>query len=326
MRGLLLCLVVVAGCGQGDPDAAEAAPSGAGTCRPAAEGWSFEKLGPVRGLPEPAAAGEGALSPAVVVHGDVLHLWYAEKTAASGYAMMHAESRDGGATFAPPARVTGLAAGTIAAYPSVWLEGDTFQLLYGSGSFKRASSPDGVHFTLAPTSVMTAGTDPARFDGRSILYPSVVHDAGVATLFFTGFDGQRLRIGRATAGADGRFSPDPPLPVIDVGAASAFDNRSVAQPHVARVGSRWWMWYGGYDTAAANPGPYRIGSASSADGITWEKHGVALQLSAQGTDAWSTRDPALVVARGRWLMFYVGMGDDGRYRLHRAASDVCATE
>jgi hypothetical protein len=112
--------------------------------------------------------------------------------------------------------------------------------------------------------------------------------------------------------------------VVEPGASTDFDNAATAQPHVQRAFGRWWMWYGGYDTSHSNPGPYRIGSASSADGVVWDKHGVAVDLSPKGSDAWSTRDPALVVAAGRWLMLYVGLGDDRRYRLHRAASDVCA--
>jgi hypothetical protein len=309
----------------------ERASSGQGQaeepCAAADGDWGWQKLGVVGGLPEAAAAGDGILAPALVAtpeHG-VLHLWYTQKTG-SKYALFHATSVDQGATFASPTELTGLPLGGMNAYASVWLEParGQYHLVFGSGTLAAATSDDGVAFTLAPVPVLRASFDAQRFDALSVLYPTRV--AGVATdpaatLFFSGFDGRNLRIGRATEQADGTFAVDPPRPVIDLGAASDFDNAAVAEPHVERAFGRWWMWYGGYDTSRTNPGPYRIGSASSDDGITWKKHGVAIDLGKSGTDAWSTRDPALVVTGGRRLMFYAGLGDDGRYRLHRAATD-----
>jgi hypothetical protein len=292
-------------------------------CRAPDPDWEWRRLGVVRGLPDAAAAGDGMLAPALVEHAGVLHLWYSQKTA-SRYALFHGESRDGGESFAAPTQVTGLGDDHLNAYPSVWRENGTYKLLFGSGSFKLATSDDGVHFTLAPSAVLRASFDPARFDAFSILYPNRVSDGAGAVIFFSGYDGHRIRIGRATEQVDGSFSVDPPRPVVELGTPTDFDNAAVAQPHVQRAFERWWMWYGGYDTSHTNPGPYRIGSASSADGVVWKKHGVVVDLSETGSDAWSTRDPALVPLAGRWLMFYVGLGDDGRYRLHRAASDVCS--
>jgi hypothetical protein len=322
-------LGILAACGGGNEatrteKSAESPGSAESTVAETPDSWAWHKLGLPRGLPEPEAAGDGVLAPAVLEDEGVLHLWYTQKTNGSPYALMHSESRDGGESFATPALVTGLGNDHMNAYPTVWREGGVFKLLFGSGSIRLATSDDGVRFTPAPTSVVLRPSfDATRFDARSVLYPS--HAPGEsAVFFFTGFDGVRLRIGRAALREDGVFVADPPRPVIDIGAGSEFDNSAAAAPHVQRVSGRWWMWYGGYDTSQSNPGPYRIGHASSKDGVAWTKHGVAVDLGASGTDAWSTRDPVLVASKdsgGRWLMFYVGLGDDGRYRLHRAASD-----
>jgi hypothetical protein len=285
--------------------------------------WGFQKLGVVHGLPEADRSGDGVLAPALVEHEGVLHLWFTQKISTS-YSLFHSESRDQGSSFTSPVETTGLGDAHLNAYPTVWREDGAFKLLFGSGSFKLATSEDGVHFTLGTSPILGASFVADRFDALSVLYPSRVADDAGAVLFFSGYDGHHVRIGRALQSDTGAFSVDPPRPVLDLGAPTDFDNAAVAQPHVQRAFGRWWMWYGGYDTSHTNPGPYRIGSASSADGVAWTKHGVAVDLSATGSDAWSTRDPALVPSAERWLMFYVGLGDDGRYRLHRAASDACS--
>jgi hypothetical protein len=271
----------------------------------------WEKLGALP-LPGPLATGDGALAPSALDDGGVLHLWYAEKSG-THYALKHTTSRDGGDTFALPETVTGLGEGYLHAYPSVWREDGAFRMAFGSGSIKLATSADGVRFTIVTTSLLRASFEADRFDALSVLYPSRVVDG---VLFFSGYDGRRIRIGRAVAQDDGTFAVDPPRAVIEPG--EAFDNTSVAQPHVVRTRGEYWMLYGGYDTSATSPGPYRIGAASSVDGISWTKKGVVLDLSPNGTDAWSTRDPSLVASKAGWLMFYAGLGDDGRYRIHRA--------
>ncbi len=327
LRSLVLCLLLGA-CSTAaslpEEAAATRAEAAVASCVAAAASWGWTKLGPVRGLPEPAQAGDGAFAPAALVHEGVLHLWYTQKTG-SRHTLVHGTSLDGGETFGALEEASGLGADHLNAYPTVWREDGAFKLIYGSGSFKVATSKDGVRFTLAPAPVLRASFDATRFDAFSVLYPSRIADVSGDVLFFSGYDGQRLRIGRAVAQTDGTFAVDPPRPVVDLGVASDFDNSAVAQPHVQRAFGRWWMWFGGYDTSLSNPGPYRIGSASSADGITWEKQGVAVDLAPSGSDAWSTRDPSLVPVAGTWSMFYAGLGDDGRYRLHRAASTVCSS-
>jgi hypothetical protein len=326
IRRSLLCLVVAACSASkaGSEGDLRAAAAGESRCASPVVWAPWEKLGVVRGLPDAAAAGDGVLSPSLVDDGGVLHLWYSSKTG-SRFVLMHSTSSDAGESFAEPVTVTGLD-DRLGAYPFVWRQDGRFELLFGSGSLERATSDDGVAFTRAKAPVLSASFDANRFDALSVLYPSRVEDdGGAATLFFSGFDGHHVRVGRAVPGPDGSFSVDPPRPVVDLGAPGDFDNSAAAQPHVQRAFGQWWMWYGGYDTSHTNPGPYRIGSASSADGVAWDKHGVVVDLSATGTDAWSTRDPSLMLSGGRWLMFYVGLGEDGRYRLHRATSQGCSS-
>jgi predicted GH43/DUF377 family glycosyl hydrolase len=110
---------------------------------------------------------------------------------------------------------------------------------------------------------------------------------------------------------------------LNVGAASEFDNKSVAQSAVVFFGGEQIHFYGAYDTRKTNPGPYRIGWATSVDGLAWTKKGIAIELGATGDDAFSARDPA-VLRRGKgWLMVYAGYGSDRRYRLLSATAADC---
>ncbi len=284
----------------------------------ALDGWQWQKQGRIAGFPEPAAAPDGALGPALVVDGDQLLLFFTIKTGLD-LTIYRSLSSDG-LSFSAPVPIEGLAGGNMMAYPSVLLRAHGFWMWFASGSFELAKSADGLNFTLAQTGVLTRGAT-GSFDEWGVLYPNVLETAGGLTLWYTGFDGQRYRIGRATS-TDGLAWTRDPSPVLSPEAGS-FDNRAVAQPCVVATASGYRAWYGGYDTSRTDPGPYRIGMAESADGIHWTKRGVSLDISASGSDAYSTRDPAVVRFGGKWLMVYSGMGTDRRYRLHVASSDVC---
>jgi predicted GH43/DUF377 family glycosyl hydrolase len=283
------------------------------------DGWAWEKLGPLADMPEPAID-DGDLSPALVVVDARIHLFFARKRGLE-HRIQHAVSDDG-RVFDSATPVVGLGAGTMLAYPTVTHDGTRFRMWFASGSIDYAESYDGVAWVGLTTGVLRLG--PADgFDQWGVLYPSVVVGDTDIALWYTGFDGLQYVIGRATS-QDGRsFVRTPSVPVLAAGRASDFDNRSVAQSNVVRTDRGLFMWYGGYDTSATDPGPWRIGLATSADGLTWERRGVTIDLSLDGSDAQSTRDPAVIRWQDRWVMAYSGYGSDHRYRLHLATSRAC---
>lgn len=280
--------------------------------------FQWVKSGPL--FASSAAENDGFLSPAIAEHEGVVHLWFAEKTGLN-YRLLHSTSADG-ETFGAPEPVTGLKDGNIVAYPSVLVANGVFQLWYGSGSFDYAESTDGAHFTVKLDRTLTAGAQ-GSFDMYGVLYPAaVVTDAG-RFLYYTGFSGQAYAIGRATIGDDGALSRDPTTPVLNVGRASDFDNKAVAQSSVVFFGGEQIHFYGAYDTRKTNPGPYRIAWATSKDGLAWDKKGIALDLGPEQEDAYSTRDPAVLRRDHGWLMVYAGYGKDRRYRLLAATAPDC---
>src|SRR5262245_18318190 len=164
--------------------------------------WRWDKQGLVSGLPE------SVLSPAVVVDGGSLHLWFAQKNGLV-YRLHHALSQDAGASFTDVVEADGLGESTIIAYPTVWREDDGFHMIYGSGSLYAASSSDGGHFKIDEAQVLKPSYEGGPFDAMSLLYPSHIDDL----LYFSAFDGRRIRIGRAK-----NFAVSPTTPVLDVSA------------------------------------------------------------------------------------------------------------
>jgi predicted GH43/DUF377 family glycosyl hydrolase len=319
----------------GSPDAAvdagepDAGPEDAGCAAPvggepgpsgyALDGWNWQKQGLLLESPG-AAAMDGYLSPALVEAWGKLHLYFARKVGVE-QKILHSESADG-LSWSAPQEVTGLGDGSVSTAPSVLFDGRKLRMWLSSGSFDLAESEDGVAWTVVAEQVFSASGG-AGFDSLAVTYPSVVREGDGYALWYTGFDGRGYAIGRATS-ADGIvWTRSPESPVLQVGARGEFDNTAVAQARVLRGESGYRMWYGGYDTSHTNPGPYRIGLAESADGIAWSKRGVSVDLGAEGFDAYSTRDPAVIFWQGAWRMVYVGMGTDYRYRLLWARSETC---
>ena len=122
----------------------------------------------------------------------------------------------------------------------------------------------------------------------------------------------------ATKGSDGWTNRGP---VLEPNSDGDDDNTAVAQPAVLEHNGELRMWFGGYDTSVTDPGPWRIMTATSSDGLTWKARQLALDLSDSGEEAWSVREPSLALWNNQLWMAYIAMGDDGQYRLKLAVCD-----
>lgn len=284
----------------------------------ASDGWTWEKGGRVfpQDPAEPKPT-QGDFAPTLIRQGDVYRLYFARRRD-SGFTIWTTTSPDGD-TWAAPEEVQGLEGPN---YPAALARDDGgVDLWFGSGSFDRASSDDGVNFLNQERGILRP-TDVGGFASISMIYPEVRKTQGGAyAMWFMGFSGDSFRIGQATSPNGTAWTPAPDF-VLERG--DTFDSTSVGQPEVHRVGDTWYMWYGGYDTSRTDPGPWRVGLATSPDGVTWERRGVTMPLSVDGDDMWSTRDPAVIQTEdGGWLMVYVGMRSDSHYRLLTARSRTC---
>jgi len=86
--------------------------------------------------------------------------------------------------------------------------------------------------------------------------------------------------------------------------------KNIARPCVIKEKGMYRMWYS-YSRGEG----YRIGYATSADGISWTRHGTpaGLELSPPGWDSEAMAYPSVVKHGERWFMFYNGndYGKDG---------------
>ncbi|MBU1431848.1 hypothetical protein KKF91_15005 [Myxococcota bacterium] len=270
------------------------------------DGWAWEKLGPL------ALEVEGdALAPSVIPWGAGLRIYFTRQEGAA-QSLWTATSEDGLAWTAPRPLE-----GVEGSYPSaVALPLGGVRLYFGSGFIERADSEDGVRFGPPSTLLM-----PSAIPGAlSLIYPHALERGEALWLYFTYFDGQTFRIGRAAGPLSGEGMIIS-APTLEAGAPYA--NRAVGQARVHAYGAGFWMWLGAYDTSLTDPGPWRIASARSDDGLSWSPVGLSVPLGeGEAPDAWSARDPSVIAWRGALWMFYAGLSPTRRLRL-LAARAAC---
>jgi hypothetical protein len=93
--------------------------------------------------------------------------------------------------------------------------------------------------------------------------------------------------------------------VLDLGASGEWDGVHVSEPTVLFDGTEYQMWYAGQWHGL----PYRIGLATSPDGITWEKHlgNPVLDSGASGTwDDFHVFSPTVLFDGTEYKMWYAG--------------------
>ena len=104
----------------------------------------------------------------------------------------------------------------------------------------------------------------------------MIKDGASYVMYYAGLDSSgTAKIGRATAPAPSGPYTRGPSPVLEVGTASEFDATSVKDPVVVKAGAGdYRMLYTGVETLEGNR-IERVGYATSSDGISWTKRGVA---------------------------------------------------
>ncbi len=282
------------------------------------DGWVWQKLGRVfEKDPQPAKATQGDFSPSVVKVDEGYRLYFARRRD-EGWSIFTSKSSDG-RQWQTPEAVKGIEGHNVL---SAHYQNGEVRLWFGSGSFATALSNDGVNFTDQVSRVLSP-SDVGDFGKLSLLDPKVWVEAGVYKMWFGGFDGQTFRIAKATSANGVIWNADKAF-LLERTGGNNFDSTSVASPHVRKYGDTYYMWYGGYDTSKTDPGPWRIGLATSQDGTNWVRKGVTIPLSENGDDMWSTRDAAVFKTEaGTLSMIYVGMSDDSHYRLLSATTESC---
>ncbi|MBI5287134.1 MAG: hypothetical protein HY878_06050 [Deltaproteobacteria bacterium] len=100
----------------------------------------------------------------------------------------------------------------------------------------------------------------------SVYRGTVIKEDGLYRMWFSGFNGTRVRIGHATSNDGINWGRSPLGPVMEPD-EKGWNRFGVAYPSVVKDSGVYKMWYAGYDGLR-----HKIGYATSRDGIHWEKY------------------------------------------------------
>jgi hypothetical protein len=124
-------------------------------------------------------------------------------------------------------------------------------------------------------------------------------------MWYMAFDSGGVgRIGYATSPDGITWTKYAGNPVLDTGAAGSWEGEDVTTPTVIKEGSTYHMWYTGHDGDA-----FRIGHATSSDGIIWIKDGFNPVLDvgpAGGWDWLGVYSPSVVKTGDEFQLMYSG--------------------
>ncbi|MCK5328508.1 MAG: tandem-95 repeat protein, partial [Candidatus Latescibacteria bacterium] len=203
--------------------------------------------------------------------------------------------------------------GEFVSEPSVLYDGTVYRMWYAGydGTKLRigyATSADGVDWTKhASNPVLDAGASGA-WDDAGVSSPSVLVDGSGYHMWYSGYDGITMRIGYATSTDGVDWTKHASNPVLDVGAGGVWDSEGVSSPSVLDDGTGYALFYTGSDGDHT-----RIGYATSADGVVWNRDSENLVLDVGGNWAWDSEglsNPSVLVDETRYSMFYTGYDGD----------------
>jgi len=134
-----------------------------------------------------------------------------------------------------------------------------------------ATSTDGVDWTKYEENPVLDLGDTDQWDDQSLRVGNVIYDQSQYKMWYTGTDGEHLRVGYATSPDGVNWTKYSENPVLDIGEPGTWDDERIDHCYVLFNGNNYEMWYQGYDEPTYWFFP--TGYATSEDGITWSKYG-----------------------------------------------------
>jgi PKD repeat protein len=123
-------------------------------------------------------------------------------------------------------------------------------------------------------------------------------------MWYSGYDGGNYRTGYALSNDGISWTKYSGGPVVDLGPSGSWDDSGILEPVVIFDGSEYKMWYGGIDGTT-----WRIGYATSSNGIDWTRSAINPVLSLGGWRAWDdthVQSPAVIYDGATYNMWYSG--------------------
>jgi predicted GH43/DUF377 family glycosyl hydrolase len=173
------------------------------------------------------------------------------------------------------------------------------------------TSADGITWTEHGNPVLMEGDGALDWDRGGVETVSVLEDGGQYWLWYAGYQRREepplsMKIGVATSPDGVNWEKAAENPVIDSGSAGEWDESFVESPSVVKLSGTFYMWYTGVDSQSR----YRIGLATSEDGIHWIKNPANPVFSPDASNEWENAvvyAPAVIRDIDQFVMFYVGL-------------------
>jgi predicted GH43/DUF377 family glycosyl hydrolase len=185
-----------------------------------------------------------------------------------------------------------------------------------------ATSPDGIHWTKYLGNPIF-GPGAAAWEAGGPYGCTVMPVQGGYKMWYGAYDAAYavIRIGYATSVDGISWKRDTVNnPVLNPGASGQWDDKSVYQPNVLRIGNAYYMWYVGATTSGTSEA---IGVATSSNGINWTKYAQNPVL-VPSSGAWDTEwtDVGSVVQSGNTLHMWYDAMDANLARIGHATSPL----
>ncbi|MBM2827350.1 MAG: hypothetical protein HW403_1414 [Dehalococcoidia bacterium] len=189
----------------------------------------------------------------------------------------------------------------------MWYDGTSGNDPYAGWSIGLAWSTeiDSESWVKHPDNPVLIPGSQGEWDSVSVHDPRVIYDEGFYRMWYSGYDGHLWRIGYATSTDGVVWTKHPANPVMHPGAPGEWDASGVAYSSVLFQGGLYRMWYQGL----GRDGAWRIGYATSKDGLLWEKHSSNPVVATGPGDSWDGQKvmtPHVVKIGAQLVMFYTG--------------------
>jgi predicted GH43/DUF377 family glycosyl hydrolase len=184
-----------------------------------------------------------------------------------------------------------------------------------------ASSDNALDLTKHPNNpVLTSGSS-GDWDDSAVYSPSVIKDGSTYKMWYTGYSSSAdiAQIGFATSTDGINWTKDSNNPVLSVGASGSWDSDLVANSAVIKDGSVYKMWYEASDAEEW----FRIGYATSTDGINWTKdlnNPVMSEGDWETFNEWGVAAPSVVKDGSTYHMLFIGIDGNELYSIGHAYS------
>jgi predicted GH43/DUF377 family glycosyl hydrolase/uncharacterized membrane protein len=159
----------------------------------------------------------------------------------------------------------------------------------------------------------------SSFDDNGVIRGSVVYNGTSYMLYYEGRESSKWEIGLATSQDGLSWSKYSGNPVLTLGTSSAWDDAYVGNPIVIFDGNNYQMWYQGRRSGVG----WKIGYATSNDGINWQKYSNNPVLNTGGGGSWEERDvgdPHVIYDGYEYKMWYTGVNTGSVKRIGFATS------